>query len=208
MNTTSYADAPAAILLATHCCMCNRPLLDAESVERGMGPTCAEKHGVGEASALPSWGDAAKSVELALGADARTAVPGFWAAALAGDARRGCNALVARIAVRPEAVASAGLVVAVRELGFELLSKRLAERLLEENAVRIETDGDGLVVNAPFSPAFNAALRAHAPARRWDGAAKVWRLPASSKRGLWTALREAFAGYALIGPKGVALIAA
>jgi hypothetical protein len=205
---TTYADAPSTILLATHCCMCSRPLVDAESVERGMGPTCAEKHGVGDASELPSWGDAAKAVELALGADARALVPGFWAAALEGDARRGCNALVARIAVRPDAVAAAGLVVAVQELGFVLLARRLTERLLEGATVRVDVDGDAIVVSAPFSPAFNDALRANAPGRRWDGAAKVWRVPSSAKRGLWTALRAAFPGRPLVSAKGVALIAA
>ena len=209
MNTaTTYAAAPAALLLATHCCMCNRPLVDAESIERGMGPTCAEKHGVGDASELPSWGDAAKAVELALGADTHELVPGFWAAALDGDARRACNVLVARIAVHPDAVDAAGLVVAVHELGFVLLARRLTERLLEESAVRVEVDGDALVVSAPFSPAFNDALRASAPGRRWDGAAKVWRVPSTAKRGLWTALRVAFAGRPLISAKGVALIAA
>jgi hypothetical protein len=205
---TTYADAPSTILLATHCCMCNRPLVDAESVERGMGPTCAENHGVGDASELPSWGDAAKAVELALGADARQLVPGFWAAALDGDARRASNVLVARIAVRPDAVDAAGLVVAVHELGFVLLARRLTERLLEASAVRIDVDGDALLVTAPYSPAFNDALRTSAPARRWDRDAKVWRVPASSKRGLWTALRAAFPGRPLVSAKGVALIAA
>lgn len=204
---TTYADAPAALLLATHCCMCNRPLVDAESIERGMGPTCAENHGVGDASELPSWGDAAAAVERALGADARQLVPGFWAAALAGDARRGCNALVARIAIRPEATDVAGLVVAVHELGFVLLARRLTERLLEANAVRVSVEGGDLVVNAPFSPAFNDALRANAPGRRWDRDAKVWRVPSAAKRGLWTALRAAFAGRALVSDKGVAVIA-
>jgi SWI/SNF-related matrix-associated actin-dependent regulator of chromatin subfamily A-like protein 1 len=45
MPNGNYEDAPATAMLATHCCCCGKPLLDAESVEIGMGPTCREKHG-------------------------------------------------------------------------------------------------------------------------------------------------------------------
>jgi len=41
----SYETAPATILLATRCCVCNRPLVDAISVELGIGPDCREKYG-------------------------------------------------------------------------------------------------------------------------------------------------------------------
>jgi len=41
----SYETAPATILLATRCCVCNRPLVDAVSVELGIGPDCREKYG-------------------------------------------------------------------------------------------------------------------------------------------------------------------
>ena len=35
-----YTNAPATALVATHCALCGRALLDAASVESGMGPTC------------------------------------------------------------------------------------------------------------------------------------------------------------------------
>lgn len=40
-----YENAPACIMLATACACCGRDLLDSESVNAGMGPTCREKHG-------------------------------------------------------------------------------------------------------------------------------------------------------------------
>jgi hypothetical protein len=40
-----YENAPACKMLATHCCVCARPLLDAKSVELGIGPECRRKHG-------------------------------------------------------------------------------------------------------------------------------------------------------------------
>lgn len=41
----SYENAPATTLLATHCSVCARPLVDAQSVELGIGPDCRKKHG-------------------------------------------------------------------------------------------------------------------------------------------------------------------
>lgn len=40
-----YEEAPATKLLATHCACCARPLVDAKSVECGVGPDCRKMHG-------------------------------------------------------------------------------------------------------------------------------------------------------------------
>lgn len=53
--TSSYENAPSTTLLATHCALCGRPLRDADSVERGVGPDCAEKHGYGDAQGEADW---------------------------------------------------------------------------------------------------------------------------------------------------------
>lgn len=41
----SYENAPATRLVATRCASCNRPLVDAESVEIGLGPDCRRMYG-------------------------------------------------------------------------------------------------------------------------------------------------------------------
>lgn len=41
----SYEQAPATRILATHCAACRRPLLDAKSVEIGIGPDCRKRLG-------------------------------------------------------------------------------------------------------------------------------------------------------------------
>lgn len=41
-----YENAPATKLVATDCAACGRPLVDAPSVESGMGPHCRRKYGV------------------------------------------------------------------------------------------------------------------------------------------------------------------
>lgn len=45
MEHTGYENAPQTQLLATHCAVCARPLVDSVSVETGMGPICREKYG-------------------------------------------------------------------------------------------------------------------------------------------------------------------
>ncbi len=44
----SYEQAPATKMMATQCAICARPLVDAKSVEIGIGPTCREKYGYNE----------------------------------------------------------------------------------------------------------------------------------------------------------------
>ncbi len=41
----SYEQSASCKLVATHCACCCRPLVDAISVEAGVGPVCREKHG-------------------------------------------------------------------------------------------------------------------------------------------------------------------
>ena len=57
----SYENAPATKMLATHCCACGRPLVDAASVEAGMGPDCREKYGY-NIDAEPSNRQAANAI--------------------------------------------------------------------------------------------------------------------------------------------------
>lgn len=40
---SSYVNAPATKMLASHCAACGRPLVDAESVELGIGPDCRKR---------------------------------------------------------------------------------------------------------------------------------------------------------------------
>lgn len=167
-----YTAAPATALVATHCCLCGRPLLDAPSVECGMGPTCRAR--------------------VLRGAPT--------------EHRAEVNALVARIAADTAANDVTALVARVATLGYSALAERLTERLAEGRAVTVRAEGDGYAVTAPFSEAFGAALREHAPARRWDRDAKVWRVPATAKRGLWRALLDAFPGAPLITDRGVSVV--
>lgn len=197
--TTDYVLAPATALVATHCALCGRPLLDAPSVERGVGPTCAAKYGYDRAEGEPSWPRAT----AAMGA---TGLEGAALAAWGVDARAAVNALVHAIATSPSDRHTIARVEAVRALGFGRLADRLSERLTEGLAVIVRADGSEFVVAVPFDETFRASLATLAPGRRWDSAAKVYRVPSSQKRGLWVSLLRAFRGRPLITDAGVSVI--
>jgi hypothetical protein len=74
--------------------------------------------------------------------------------------------------------------------------------------VRVTEEGDILVVNTPYHAGFNASLRETIPSRRWDSAAKAWRVPAAARPDLWRALRGFFAGATLISWTGTSTIPA
>lgn len=193
----AYLHAPATELLATHCCLCDRALVDAESVERGLGPTCAAKAGVGSEAHPADW-------PRALAAASRADV-----ALVEGDAHKAANALTHRIGRDPHAAAVPHLVEAIEALGYLQLAATLAEKLTPVT-VRVEAEGDTLAVSAelPRGEVFDAfveAMRA-VPGRRWDGEHKVNRVPARSKAALWGALRKALpAGSIVIGARVVVL---
>lgn len=173
-NTTNgYENAPATKLLATNCCACGRPLVEAESIESGMGPDCRKKYmGRSEGSSPEARVEANQLVhKIALAVSS-----GAVGETLAGDAS------IARI----------------RELGFHKLADKLTKVWVK---IQIEeTDGVIAVVTPYLDEAVAAAQRI--PGRRWDGAAKRNTFPASSKPAVWAMLVRYYPGLAGIGPSG------
>jgi hypothetical protein len=211
----SYENAPATQMLATFCACCARPLLDAVSVETGVGPECRKKHGYVAAQGEPNWravfeatdglvpvrdllgGDDVPVTDAALAADAAWRLGGL-------ETRRVANLLVHRIAVEQDGDAVIQLTNAVRALGFEKLAARVAKRLV---AIVIEEGGAELEVRCPYSETFLALSRT-IPGRRWDAAAKTTRFPAARKRDVWTAICRAYPGATGAGPKGLFVVPA
>lgn len=196
--TSSYENAPSTTLLATHCALCGRPLRDADSVERGVGPDCAEKHGYGDAQGEADWdriGDLLTNAPTSL----FEAVVEQW-----GDRaqRNAANVIVHHAATvdRAKRRLHVDLLVA---LGYTRLAVALEAAAGE--VVRIQTqDGGALVVKAPYNPSFTAGIKAARVGARWSDADKAWLVPrdAKAKVGLYRALLAAFPGVLLEGPKG------
>lgn len=176
----SYETAPATEMLATQCACCGRPLVDAISVETGIGPHCRAKHGYGESSGEPDW-----SVALShLGA-----VPDGAGEVWGVDAHRAANVIVHEIACRQNGERSRSLVCALSALGFSRLASRCAERA--GTVVHVIPEGNDLLIKGPYSELFIEAVR-RVPGRRWDPLAKANRVPATQRRALWTALVQGY----------------
>lgn len=179
---STYENAPATSMIATQCAVCARPLLDAKSVEIGMGPTCRERHGYDdEVAHLPE------------------------------SQRLLANAIVHDIAARQhdDSVRAAGCAT-LRVLGFARLAERILFRGKSAPAARVLTlrvssRGTGWYLSAPYNPAATVALRG-IPGRRWDADRKENFIPSSGRAALWAMLREHYAGCTLDCPSGALTI--
>ena len=96
----SFFAAPACALVATHCCVCGRPLVDAESVRTGIGPIYAKKYGVIQARGTEAH-KRANALIYALSAEQKTS-PWKRISALLGElaALEGFSAVAAKISSR------------------------------------------------------------------------------------------------------------
>jgi len=171
----SYENAPATIMLATHCCCCGRPLVDAISVEMGIGPDCRQGR---------TDGISKEQQEIC---NKLT-----HAAALA--AQEGQVEKVRAIAAE---IAALGLTELADKVQHRFVN---AERLAKINIIQT---GDRLTVTTPWkrSSDFVAAWRT-IPGRRYGGAGKNI-IPLSSKGELWNLLQKFFPGQFGKGPKGL-----
>ena len=172
----SYVNAPATRLLATYCCCCGRPLVDATSVELGIGPECRN----GETNGIAD--------EQRVLCNSLT-----YQAALA--AQDGKIEIVRKCA---EAIRNLGLVTLA-----DKVEKRFqnAERLAK---ITINKVGDVLEVVTPFKRSlgedFVNAWRS-IPGRLWRNNRNV--VPVTSKGQLWDLLKKYFPGEFGKGPQGV-----
>lgn len=197
-----YEQSPAVDLVATNCALCGRPLLDADSVECGMGPTCRARHmGVCEVYGVSLSRDATALVG-ALPDGLRERAEEL---VVAGDARSLANWAVNRIAALGLAAGddvADRLVLIVAAAGYVRLAAQLAERH-SRVVVNVLRDGAELVVSAPYNAAFVECTR-HFRGRRWDAKEKTTRFPVAARAGLWGALADSFgAGTMVVGANGI-----
>ncbi len=219
--------------ISTHCGCCGRELKDPESVEAGIGPECRRAHGnlttrsaepdfVAARTLIANFGAGVFAPDVLACEDARVVASvlmhrfsrHFRTCRWIPDAvyALGYHKVATRMAKRAEVKigegaqepgADAPSVARVRGFRGGFRGFRRAPRV---ETVSIAVEGETLVVRTPFNEGFNAALRETVAGRRWDSAAKAWRVPAAAKPALWTALRGSFAGLTLTSPKGESVI--
>jgi hypothetical protein len=186
-----YEDSTACKVLATHCCCCGKPLVDAVSIQRGVGPVCAKKYGY-DLDVPAHVRDRANQIIYRLALD------------------------VSQDAVTLE---SLKLAEELAELGFDkiahIFSTKLGAGVVIELREDDETGESRYFVKTPFSKAFNAA--SWTPGRKGmkipvEGKKKPewwWTFPTTkpARRALFKALLETFPGLLALGPEGAFEIA-
>lgn len=193
----NYETTRACRLVATRCSCCNRPLVDAKSVEFGIGPDCRSKYGFDDVPTAPDF-ISAKCLTLNHAPDIDESVVEDWT-----NAREVCNFLVHRFAC--DVVANSWVPLAIYALGYVKLSEKLSERGGTVTVLPVEGYSSLLSVKAPYNVDFNSRLY-RVPGRFFDRASKTWRVPVSSKGHLWDAIRLTFPGLTLRSAKGLTLI--
>jgi hypothetical protein len=183
----SYESAPATEMVATRCACCSRPLVDANSVEVGVGPICRERYGYGEPDTVVSLDavtDELNEPALAVIGDA-------------GDAHEAANRVVYAIAAEQSGPAVDELTETLAKLGYTRLSQIIAQRLaklaesnLRKVSVHLIRIPQGFQVLSPYrEDAPWRSLRA-----RWDRGSRTWIVPQIARKGLWALLKEHYAG--------------
>jgi len=201
-NANGYENAPATLMIAVNCACCARPLLDAVSVETGMGPVCRKKHGFNTPDSVVEL--------LAVVSTLASILPGEVYLSVVGGvstAREAANKIVHRIACLGLGVEVAPLLLALAELGFTKLAGIMTARAATVVITRTETTVE---VVAPFSEEFNARVR-NIPTRRWvknangKGGRNV--IAAAHAKALFEVLVKSFPGATAHGPKGLFTLA-
>lgn len=176
---STYTSAPATTMVATNCAICALPLVEADSVETGVGPTCRKKHGF----LVPCSEPDAAALER-------------WTVALDRKDARGCvNVLTYRIAAMQDGPKVPEMIGAIYALGYRKLAQAIGKRV---GTLLLEFTNDEIAVTAPYSTSFLDALR-WINGRWWDAKRKVNVVPVEEKRALWAALKSSYPGRTLIG---------
>ncbi len=177
MSNSSYLDLPATRMLATHCCVCGRPLADARSVELGIGPDCRDGY-EGDVS------EAQREVCNKL----------THAAALYCQQGR-----IDRVRECAAAIRAVGLLGLARAIEQRFVNAKPRIVISEVPGVPFYS------VKTPFlrsrAGEMVGAWRA-LPSRRWNAATRTNLVSKERKAELWSLLRRFYAGEYGTGPDG------
>jgi len=177
---SGYENAPATQMIATNCACCGKALVDAISVQTGVGPECRKRHGYNIAvpeAVRQAANKAIYQIAIAVSTDSVTAT-------------------------------TVALAASLTDLGFpkiaEIISRRLTTVSIEEvdgtYQVRVPFSPDFNA--ASWTPGRKGLKLPAAEGKKRQPF--VWRFPrtAAARKVLWTALAKAFPGALGIGPKG------
>lgn len=181
--TMSYEAAPATKMLATKCAMCGRPLLDAASVEAGLGPVCRMKSAALEADVTEEQREEGNRLIHRIAVLRSTTNAEFaWK-----------NAPAARELV--------DCITRIRGVGLARLASVLEERLLE---VRVTEVVDLYELRVPYRADFVA--QAWRYGLKWNAERRAYSFKRERRADVYVALRRHFACALGRGPRGLFVV--
>jgi len=184
----SYQNSAACQIVATHCACCGKPLVDAKSVELGIGPVCRKKYGF-DIDVPNAVRKEANSIVYALAVAVSTALV---------------------------TLQTLELVTALALLGFQKIADIFTFRCIDITieVVNNEADGERYLVRAPYNPDFNhdSWIKGRygvkvVPSLAPEGTKKKqfhWSFPKNeiARKRIWNALQRHHAGSIAMGPNG------
>ena len=185
-----YENAPATRLVATHCAICNRPLVDAQSVETGVGPICRKRYMAADAVSPEARTEANKLV--------------YQIAQLCSH--KSVSDAMVEVTSAVDRLKSLGCIKLA-----ERIEKRIQKYLRRVYPVRISYEEDRVVLRTRniedhLWDAWLSALQ-RIPGRKWEPEkGKANTFPMDQKRSIFALLKRFFSGAEAWGPKGVFVI--
>lgn len=171
----SYENAPATTMLASHCACCARPLVDAQSVEIGIGPVCREKYMVVDTVTREARMEGNKLIHTI------------------ARLQRGREVILAISRLK-----ELGFIRVVERIEKRLNKQaRPIELSYQGGRIYLKTHHIG----EDMFDAYLKALRS-IYGRKWEVEERVNSFPMDQKRSVWEMVRKFFSGYKAIGPKG------
>lgn len=172
----SYLDSPATEMLASNCAFCARPLVDAQSVEVGIGPICRKKWMVADAVTDEARAEGNKLI---------------WTIAKLQTGKE----VISAVAKLKEL----GFVEVVKRINKRIKPKRSA-------MVRLSYEGERLHLVTPWNPALQwdtwyKAMRS-VGGMRYEGKGNGNSFPKTKARDVYAILCKHFAAWPATGPKG------
>lgn len=181
MKTNTYETAPATKMLSVTCLICGRPLVDAVSVQIGLGPECRREYDAGITEAVRI-----KANKLV-----------HEAALSAGIGR------ITEVLAYAKEVEDLGLNVLADKMRRRFKNAETNAEITIEEVSGVNGVWNYRVLT-PYrrseAKKFVNAWRT-VPGRRWENGANI--IPITSKKELWSVLKKFFGGKYAKGPKGI-----
>jgi len=192
MSEFAHVNAKATKILATHCCVCSTPLVDAKSIQAGIGPVCARKYLKNrDVETTPEeWG---RAIDLLAGAKLVPDDVKGKALKRRDDARHVCNLLVYWASTNysdKSYVFECSQII--RMLGYVKLADKLEQ---DRTSAWLEQDEEFIYIHSRYEPDFPRVLRKHTWNAKWmPKPDKCWRVPLAHMSGALFALAMVY-GY-------------